>query len=286
MDECGYLDLLEDILLNGVVKNDRTGTGTISKFGSQLKFSLENQFPMLTTKRVFTKGVLKELLWFIKGCTDAKELKKEGVGIWDGNSSREFLDNLGLTEREVGDLGPVYGFNWRHWNADYDTCHTDYSGKGIDQLQNIIKEIKTNPDSRRLIMSSWNPSTLNQVALPACHTFCQFYVCNKELSCQMYQRSADMFLGVPFNIASYAFLTYMIAHICNLKPKELIISIGDAHIYSNHINQVKEQLHREPMKFPTLKIKRNILEIDDFLYEDFEVENYECHKVIKADMAI
>ena len=286
MNEKGYLNLLEKVLENGKEKEDRTGTGTISLFGEQMKFNLRNQFPLLTTKRTFWKGVAKELLWFIKGNTDAKLLQKENIHIWDGNSSREFLDSRGLQHLEEGDLGPVYGFNWRHWNAEYSTCNDNYTNKGVDQLKNIINEIKTNPDSRRLLLTSWNPSTLDEVALPACHSFCQFYVIDNTISCHMYQRSADMFLGSPFNIASYALLTYMIGHITNLEPNELTISMGDTHIYKNHVEQVKEQISRTPYNFPKLKIKRKIENIDDFIYEDFEIEDYNCHKIIKAQMAV
>ena len=286
MDETGYIDLLKKIIEKGNKKNDRTGIGTISTFGEQLRFNLKDQFPLLTTKKTFWKGVSKELLWFLKGDTNANNLQKENIHIWDGNSSREFLDSRGLQHLEEGDLGPVYGFNWRHWNAKYENCEKDYKNEGVDQVENIINEIKTNPNSRRLILTSWNPSTLDEVALPACHTFCQFYVNNGDLSCQMYQRSADMFLGVPFNIASYALLTYMIAHVTNLKPKELIIAIGDAHIYKNHVEQANEQIKREIYEFPTLKIKGNIQCIDDFKYEDFEIENYKSHGIIKAKMAV
>lgn len=286
MNEKGYLNLLEKILENGKEKEDRTGTGTISLFGEQMKFDLRNQFPLLTTKRTFWKGVAKELLWFIKGNTDAKLLQKDNIHIWDGNSSREFLDSRGLHHLEEGDLGPVYGFNWRHWNAEYKTCNDNYTNEGVDQLKNIINEIKTNPDSRRLLLTSWNPSTLDEVALPACHSFCQFYVIDNTISCHMYQRSADMFLGSPFNIASYALLTYMIGHITNLEPNELIISMGDTHIYKNHVDQVKEQISRTPYDFPKLKIKRKIENIDEFTYEDFEIKDYNCHKTIKAQMAV
>lgn len=286
MNEKGYLNLLEKILENGKEKEDRTGTGTISLFGEQMKFNLRDQFPLLTTKRTFWKGVAKELLWFIKGNTDAKLLQKDNIHIWDGNSSREFLDSRGLHHLEEGDLGPVYGFNWRHWNAEYKTCNDNYTNEGVDQLKIIINEIKTNPDSRRLLLTSWNPSTLDEVALPACHSFCQFYVIDNTISCHMYQRSADMFLGSPFNIASYALLTYMIGHITNLEPNELIISMGDTHIYKNHVDQVKEQISRTPYDFPKLKIKRKIENIDEFTYEDFEIKDYNCHKTIKAQMAV
>ncbi|CAM9610379.1 unnamed protein product, partial [Laminaria digitata] len=211
-EEMQYLRLVEDILDNGVRRGDRTGTGTLSKFGVQMRFSLrQDRFPLLTTKRVFWRGVAEELLWFVAGCTNANVLKDRGIHIWDGNGSREFLDGLGLTEREEGDLGPVYGFQWRHFGADYTDMHADYTGKGVDQLAECIEKIKTNPEDRRIVLSAWNPKDLGKMALPPCHMFCQFYVANGELSCQMYQRSADMGLGVPFNIASYALLTRLVA---------------------------------------------------------------------------
>eukprot|EP00953_Heterococcus_sp_UTEX-ZZ885_P024001 13159-Heterococcus_DN1.PRE.1 len=205
-EEMQYLDCVKDILENGAVRGDRTGTGTLSKFGVQMRFSLRNErFPLLTTKRVFWRGVAEELLWFVAGCTNANVLQEKGIHIWDGNGSREFLDKLGLTHREEGDLGPVYGYQWRHFGAKYVDMHTDYTGQGVDQLAECINKLKTSPEDRRIIVSAWNPSDLDKMALPPCHMFCQFYVANGELSCQMYQRSADMGLGVPFNIASYRY---------------------------------------------------------------------------------
>ncbi|XP_058133494.1 thymidylate synthase isoform X2 [Dasypus novemcinctus] len=215
--ELQYLGQIEHILRCGSRKEDRTGTGTLSVFGLQARYSLRDEFPLLTTKRVFWKGVLEELLWFIKGSTNAKELSSKGVKIWDANGSRDFLDGLGFSTREEGDLGPVYGFQWRHFGAEYKDMTSDYSGQGVDQLQKVIDTIKTNPNDRRIIMCAWNPKDLPLMALPPCHALCQFYVGNGELSCQLYQRSGDMGLGVPFNIASYALLTYMIAHITGLK---------------------------------------------------------------------
>ncbi|RXN23797.1 thymidylate synthase isoform X2 [Labeo rohita] len=251
-DERGYLNLVEFILQNGVRKGDRTGTGVISVFGAQARYSLRDQFPLLTTKRVFWKGILEELLWFIKGSTNAKELSEKGVRIWDANGSRDFLDKNGFTDREEGDLGPVYGFQWRHFGAEYKDMHTD----------------------------------LPLMALPPCHALCQFYVSDGELSCQLYQRSGDIGLGVPFNIASYALLTYMIAHITGLKPGDFVHTLGDAHIYTNHIEPLKEQIQREPRPFPKLRIKRKVERINDFQAEDFEIYDYNPHPVIKMQMAV
>uniref|UniRef100_A0A8C7YAC6 Thymidylate synthase n=1 Tax=Oryzias sinensis TaxID=183150 RepID=A0A8C7YAC6_9TELE len=285
-DERGYLDLVKHILQNGRRKGDRTGTGVLSVFGAQVRYSLRDQFPLLTTKRVFWKGILEELLWFIKGSTNAKELSDKGVKIWDANGSRAFLDNLGFTDREEGDLGPVYGFQWRHFGAEYKDMHTDYTGKGVDQLQNIIDTIKKNPEDRRIIMCAWNPKDLPLMALPPCHALCQFYVCDGELSCQLYQRSADMGLGVPFNIASYALLTYMIAHITGLQPGDFVHTLGDAHVYANHAEPLQEQLQRDVRPFPKLKIKRTVANIDDFTAEDFEICGYSPHPAIKMQMAV
>lgn len=285
-DEHGYLSLVEYILQQGTGKGDRTGTGVISVFGTQARYSLRDQFPLLTTKRVFWKGILEELLWFIKGSTNAKELSQKGVRIWDANGSRDFLDKNGFTDREEGDLGPVYGFQWRHFGAEYNDMHTDYSGQGVDQLQKVIDTIKSNPEDRRIIMCAWNPKDLPRMALPPCHALCQFYVSDGELSCQLYQRSGDMGLGVPFNIASYALLTYMIAHITGLKPGDFVHTIGDAHIYTNHIEPLKEQILREPRPFPKLKIKRKVEQINDFSAEDFEIYDYDPHPSIKMQMAV
>lgn len=298
-DEYEYINLINKILTKGKTRDDRTKVGTISLFGAQMRFGLTESFPLLTTKRVFWRGVLEELLWFIQGCTDAKKLSEKNVRIWDDNGSREFLDSRGLTENEIGDLGPVYGFQWRHFGAEYENCHKDYrndpSWKGIDQLQNVINTIRTNPFDRRIIMSAWNPIDIPKMALPPCHVMCQFYVTKgdngqkNQLSCQLYQRSADMGLGVPFNIASYALLTYMIAFICDMEPGDFVHTIGDAHVYSNHVEPLKQQLERAPRDFPKLVIKRSrdeIKEIDDFVYEDFEIIGYKPHPSIKMKMAV
>ncbi|XP_077994717.1 thymidylate synthase-like [Glandiceps talaboti] len=285
-DEYQYLELIDHIIRNGQHKDDRTGTGTISVFGAQSRYSLRDQFPLLTTKRVFWRGVAEELLWFVKGSTNGKELSAKNVHIWDANGSREFLDNRGLQHREEGDLGPVYGFQWRHFGAEYKDMHTDYSGQGVDQLAQVIETIKNNPDDRRIIMTAWNPPDLPKMALPPCHAFVQFYVSNGELSCQLYQRSADMGLGVPFNIASYSLLTYMIAHITGLKTGDFVHTIGDAHVYSNHVDQLLLQGERTPRPFPTLHIKRQIDNIDDFTFEDFELKDYKPHPKITMAMAV
>ncbi|XP_029313228.1 thymidylate synthase [Cottoperca gobio] len=285
-DERGYLDQIQYIMQHGRRRGDRTGTGVISVFGAQTRYSLRDQFPLLTTKRVFWRGILEELLWFIKGSTNAKELSEKGVKIWEANGSRAFLDNLGFTEREEGDLGPVYGFQWRHFGAEYTNMHSDYTGQGIDQLQKVINTINTNPEDRRIIMCAWNPKDMPLMALPPCHALCQFYVCDGELSCQLYQRSGDMGLGVPFNIASYALLTYMIAHITGLKPGDFVHTLGDAHVYVNHIEPLKVQLQRETRPFPKLKILRKVESIDDFRAEDFEICDYNPHPAIKMQMAV
>lgn len=286
-DEYQYLDLIRKIMKHGKTREDRTGTGTISMFGAQMRFSLRDGiFPLLTTKRVFWRGMAEELLWFVRGSTNGNELAEKNVHIWDANGSREFLDNRGLPQREVGDLGPVYGFQWRHFGAEYETMHTDYSGRGVDQLKNVIHTIKTNPCCRRIIMSAWNPVDLPKMALPPCHSLVQFYVCDGELSAQLYQRSGDMGLGVPFNIASYALLTYMIAHVCDLTPGDFVHTLGDAHVYSNHLDALEQQLQRKPRPFPKLEIKRKITNIEDFTYDDFELNGYKPHPKIKMEMAV
>jgi len=286
-EEMQYLQLCRDIMEQGVQRGDRTGTGTLSKFGTQMRFSLRNNvIPLLTTKRTFWRGVAEELLWFISGNTNANVLAAKNIHIWDGNGSREFLDSRGLNHREVGDLGPVYGFQWRHFGAPYIDMHTDYTGQGFDQLADCISKIKHNPDDRRIILSAWNPCDLDVMALPPCHMFCQFYVANGELSCQMYQRSADMGLGVPFNIASYSLLTHLMAHVCGLKPGEFIHTIGDAHIYLNHVDALKVQLERNPRAFPKIKINPDKTDIDSLVYEDLELLDYFPHKPIKMDMAV
>ncbi|EDW87468.1 thymidylate synthase [Drosophila yakuba] len=287
-DEMQYLDLLRQIIANGEQRMDRTQVGTLSLFGSQMRFDMRQSFPLLTTKRVFFRAVAEELLWFVAGKTDAKLLQAKNVHIWDGNSTREFLDKLGFTERAVGDLGPVYGFQWRHFGAEYATCDDDYSGKGIDQLRQVIDTIKNNPSDRRIIMSAWNPLDIPKMALPPCHCLAQFYVSQTrgELSCQLYQRSADMGLGVPFNIASYALLTHMIAHVTGLKPGDFVHTMGDTHVYLNHVEPLKEQLQRTPRPFPKLIIKRQVQDIEDFRFEDFEIVDYNPYPKIKMDMAV
>eukprot|EP01084_Bolivina_argentea_P038826 71777_1 len=286
-EEYQYLNLIKKILAEGVKRDDRTGTGTLSIFGAQMRYSLQhNVFPLLTTKRVFWRGVAEELLWFMRGSTSAKLLQEKRIHIWDGNSSREFLDKRGLTDYEEGDLGPVYGFQWRHFGAQYRTMHDDYNGEGVDQLAQCIEQIKHNPNSRRIVMSAWNPSDLNKMALPPCHMFVQFYVANGQLSCQMYQRSADMGLGVPFNIASYALLTRIVAQICDLEAGEFVHTIGDAHVYLNHVEPLKKQIQRTPGKFPILKINPNKKKVEEFQYSDFKIKEYKPQKTIKMKMAV
>lgn len=290
-EEMQYLDICRDIIENGVQRGDRTGTGTLSKFGVQMRYSLrDDTLPLLTTKRTFWRGVAEELLWFVKGSTNANELAEKNIHIWDGNGSREFLDSRGLQHREQGDLGPVYGFQWRHFGAEYKDMHADYTGQGVDQLADCIDKIINNPEDRRIVMSAWNPADLELMALPPCHMFCQFYVdtAKNEVSCQMYQRSADMGLGVPFNIASYALLTHMIAKVTGRKAGDFVHTIGDAHVYLNHVDALKEQLERKPRAFPKLKLKdgKEYNDIDGFDFDDFEVVGYKPHKTIKMKMAV
>ncbi|CAA2972262.1 bifunctional dihydrofolate reductase-thymidylate synthase-like [Olea europaea subsp. europaea] len=285
-EEYKYLRLVEDIISNGTLKDDRTGTGTLSIFGYQMRFNLRKSFPLLTTKKVFWRGVVEELLWFLSGSTNAKVLQEKGIHIWDGNASRDYLDSIGLTEREEGDLGPVYGFQWRHFGARYTDMQADYTGQGFDQLMDVINKLKNNPNDRRIILSAWNPSDLKLMALPPCHMFAQFYVASGELSCQMYQRSADMGLGVPFNIASYALLTCMIAHVCDLSPGDFVHVIGDAHIYRTHIRPLQDQLQKKPRPFPMLKINSEKKDIDSFDAADFELIGYDPHEKIEMKMAV
>jgi thymidylate synthase len=261
-----YEQLLKHTYQNGTFKSDRTGTGTRSVFGAQIRFNLNEGFPMITTKKVHLKSILHELLWFIKGETNTQYLKDHGVTIWD-----EWAD-------KDGNLGPVYGYQWRSWPAP--------NGQHIDQLSEVIETIKKNPDSRRMIVSAWNVADLPQMALMPCHAFFQFYVADGKLSCQLYQRSADMFLGVPFNIASYAFLTHMIAQVCNLQVGDFIHTFGDAHIYSNHFEQVELQLSRDPRPYPTLQINPEVKSIFDFKFEDFTLVDYNPHPAIKAPVAV
>jgi thymidylate synthase len=261
-----YLQLLQHILDNGVQKNDRTGTGTVSSFGYQMRFNLQDGFPLVTTKKVHLKSIIHELLWFLRGETNIAYLKEHGVKIWD-----EWAD-------ETGELGPVYGKQWRSWDGK--------DGIIIDQITDVINQIKKNPDSRRLIVNAWNVADLPKMALMPCHTMFQFYVANGKLSCQLYQRSADVFLGVPFNIASYALLTMMIAQVCDLEPGEFIHTFGDVHIYTNHLEQVQLQLSRKPFSLPTMKLNSAIKKIFDFTFDDFTLEDYQSHPAIKAPVAV
>lgn len=261
-----YLNLLQHILDNGVKKEDRTGTGTISCFGYQMRFDLNEGFPLVTTKKLHLRSIIHELLWFLKGETSIAYLKENGVSIWN-----EWAD-------ENGDLGPVYGKQWRSWSGA--------NGETIDQISDVINQIKKNPDSRRLIVSAWNVAELPKMALMPCHALFQFYVADGKLSCQLYQRSADVFLGVPFNIASYALLTMMIAQVCNLELGEFIHTFGDVHIYNNHLEQVNLQLSRKPFPLPTMKLNPEVKSIFDFKYEDFTLENYQFHPAIKAPVAV
>ena len=271
-----YLDLLKHIKNNGVEKKDRTGTGTISVFGYQMRFNLQDGFPLVTTKKLHLRSIIHELIWFINGDTNIKYLKDNGVTIWD-----EWAD-------KNGDLGPIYGYQWRNWNSD-----------GVDQLNDVIKSLKTNSSSRRMIVTAWNPNIIpdssksfeenvrnGKAALPPCHAFFQFYVSENKLSCQMYQRSADVFLGVPFNIASYSLLTHMVAQVCDLEVGDFIHTFGDTHIYLNHIEQVDLQLTREPMPLPTLKLNKEVNNIEDFKFDDIEILNYNSHPPIKGKISV
>lgn len=285
-----YLDLIRELLEGdgGMVKENRTGVDTIGKFGHQMRFSLRESFPLMTTKKVFWKGVVEELLWFLRGETDSTTLAEKGVHIWDENGSREFLDSRGLSERRVGDLGPVYGFQWRHFGAIYKDSKTDYTGQGYDQLKECIRLLKEDPFSRRIVMSAWNPSDLGEMALPPCHMFVQFQVTPQgELNALMFQRSCDIGLGVPFNIASYSLLTCMLAHHCGLKRGEFVYSMGDAHIYQNHVEPLCEQLKREPFPLPSLEIcAEKEKELDQYQMEDFILRNYKFHPSIKMKMVV
>ncbi|MBQ6072134.1 MAG: thymidylate synthase [Bacteroidales bacterium] len=261
-----YQDLLRKILEQGSYKSDRTGTGTYSIFGHQMRFDLSEGFPLLTTKKLHLRSIIYELLWFLQGDTNIRYLKDNGVSIWD-----EWAD-------ENGDLGPVYGKQWRSWATP--------DGGHVDQITQLIEQIKTNPDSRRLMVCAWNVGEIDKMALPPCHVLFQFYVNNGEISCQLYQRSADVFLGVPFNIASYTLLLMMVAQVCGLKPKEFIHTLGDAHIYSNHVEQAKLQLTRDPRPLPVMHINPDVKDIFDFHYEDFQLEGYDPHPHIKAEVAV
>jgi len=282
--EFQYLNCLKDIINEGNIETTRNGI-TMSQFGGKMVFDMENGFPLITTKKMGYKTILRELLWFIKGSTSNQELLDKNVHIWSQNSSREFLDGRNL-KYEEGDLGPVYGFQWRHSGAEYKDCHTDYTGLGVDQLQNVIDLIQNEPQSRRIIMNSWSPPDLDKMALPPCHVMCQFNVnTNKRtLDCQLYQRSADMFLGVPFNIASYAFLLHIIANLTGYIPGRLIHILGDTHIYESHLDAVNEQITRSPVNFPQLEINGKIKNIDSLTEDMFELKNYKSYDKISAPM--
>lgn len=261
-----YLSLLQHVLDQGIVKSDRTGVGTKSIFGYQMRFDLSQGFPLITTKKIYMRAVIHELLWFLKGETNIAYLQKNQVSIWN-----EWAD-------EQGDLGPIYGFQWRSWPKPQGGC--------VDQITQLIDQIKKNPNSRRLLVSAWNVADIEDMALPPCHILFQFYVANGRLSCQLYQRSADLFLGVPFNIASYALLTHMVAQVCNLEPGEFIHTLGDAHLYLNHIEQARLQMSREPRALPQIKLNKNVNNIFAFMYEDITLVNYHPHPAIKADVAV
>jgi len=282
-----YLKLIEDIIDTGVERSDRTGVGTFSKFGVQMRWNLrDGQFPLLTTKRVFFRGVAEELFWFLKGQTAVKPLQDKNVHIWDDNSTRSYFDSIGLCDREEGDLGPVYGFQWRHFGATYSTMHEDYTGQGIDQVATIIDQLKHSPDSRRIILSAWNPVAIPDMALPPCHVLAQWYVDGTDLYCQLYQRSGDMGLGVPFNIASYSLLTVLLAKVCGLQPAELIHTLGDAHVYKNHVDPLKVQVTRTPKPFPTLEVTDTLEDISAYTMDHIKVHNYTCHPKIDMKMAV
>lgn len=261
-----YLDLMRHVLDHGHRKEDRTGTGTLSVFGYQMRFNLQQGFPLLTTKKVHLKSIIHELLWFLQGSTNIAYLKENGVTIWD-----EWAD-------ENGNLGPVYGYQWRNWPKP--------DGGHVDQISQVVEAIKRNPDSRRLIVSAWNVADVDQMKLPPCHAFFQFYVADGKLSCQLYQRSADIFLGVPFNIASYALLTMMVAQVCDLEPGDFVHTLGDAHLYLNHLEQTREQLSREPRPLPTMCINPDVKDIFGFRFEDFTLEDYDPHPAIRAKVAV
>jgi thymidylate synthase len=261
-----YLDLMKHVLENGTQKHDRTGTGTISVFGYQMRFNLQDGFPLITSKKVHLRSIIHELIWFLQGDTNIKYLKDNKVSIWD-----EWAD-------ENGDLGPVYGYQWRSWPTP--------DGRHIDQITLVVNQLKNNPDSRRIIVSAWNVAEIEKMALPPCHSFFQFYVADGKLSCQLYQRSADIFLGVPFNIASYALLTLMMAQVCGLQPGDFVHTFGDAHLYNNHLEQTQLQLSREPKPLPKMILNPNVKDIFDFTFEDFTLENYEPHPHIKAPVAV
>jgi thymidylate synthase len=261
-----YLDLLSMVLERGAAKTDRTGTGTLSVFGAQMRFDLERSFPLLTTKKLHLKSIILELLWFLSGDTNVRWLQERGVSIWDEWADAE------------GNLGPVYGYQWRHWRTP--------DGREIDQIRQVLESIRSKPDSRRHIVTAWNPADVDSMALPPCHALFQFYIADGRLSCQMYQRSADLFLGVPFNIASYALLTLMVAQVCGLKPGEFVHTLGDAHLYSNHLEQAREQVSRVPRAFPQMRLNPEVGDLFAFAYEDFGIEGYDPHPAIRAPIAV
>eukprot|EP00842_Homolaphlyctis_polyrhiza_P002258 jgi/Hompol1/3032/HPOL_003102-RA len=309
-EEQQYLDLVRRIIETGEHRQDRTGTGALAVFAPpQLRFSLAGgQFPLLTTKRVFLRPVFEELMWFLRGETDAGKLSAKGVHIWDANGSRAALDAAGLHSRREGDLGPIYGFQWRHFGAEYAGADAQYAGKGVDQIRSVIEKLLTKPTDRRIILSAWNPTAIPQMALPPCHILAQFYVSTptaarptQRLSCQLYQRSCDMGLGVPFNIASYALLTIMLAHVCGMEPGEFVHCLGDAHVYCDHIDALKTQLLRQPRPFPTISIKptdgshsesvsgridRAVRELESFEFERLELVGYDPHPKIAMKMSV
>jgi len=294
-----YLDLIRTILAKGQPRADRTGTGTVGIFGHQMRFDISQAVhgvPLLTTKFVPWKMVIKELLWFLRGQTDATLLQEQGVHIWDLNSTREFLDKRGLTDYPEGDVGALYGFQWRHFGADYKTCKDDYTGQGFDQLEYVLNELKTDPWSRRIMLSVWNPPAFEKMSILPCHVSAQFYVSledpadpnsTKQLSCHMYQRSMDVALGAPFNIFSYTVLTHILAKKCGMRPHELVISTGDTHLYQNHLEAVKTQLEREPYDFPRLEVSDDVAHKawEDITLDDFKVTDYKYHPAIKMDMS-
>lgn len=300
-EERKYLDLLKDILNNGSKRSDRTGIGTIGVFGSNLRFSLENnKIPMLTTKKMFAKGVVEELLFFLRGETDTKKLEAKGVNIWKGNTSRDFLDKKGLIEYPEGFMGPGYGYQWRNFGGSFNVNHPFpnggygqdglyYSKTGVDQVAGAIKTLKENPTDRRIIISAWNPSQLEKMALPPCHMMVQFYAQEGQLSSQFYMRSVDTFLGLPFNILSYGIMTHIIAKTVGMTAKEVIFTGGDTHIYQNHVSPVVQQIIRDPYDFPTLTIHKDLKDVKDIEaleFADFEIQGYQSHPTIKAEMAI
>ncbi len=261
-----YLDVLEEVLTSGALKTDRTGTGTRSVFGRQMRFALDDRFPLLTTKKLHLKSIIYELLWFLRGDTNVRWLQARGVSIWD-----EWAD-------AQGELGPVYGYQWRHWRTP--------DGREIDQIRQLLDNLRARPDSRRHVVSAWNPADVDRMALPPCHALFQFYVADGRLSCQMYQRSADLFLGVPFNIASYSLLTLMVGQVCGFRPGEFVLTLGDAHLYLNHLEQAREQLARAPRAFPRMRINPAVEDLFAFQYEDFTLEGYDPHPAIKAPIAV